>query len=731
MADGNYFDQFDAPAAQTPPAAQPTAGGNYFDQFDPPPTYDAAEFQRRVGRAPEAPELEDFKRNPSNWANDPNSRDPDTAAQGIVGGVDEFASLASGAAAQVPAGLAGIGYSLGHALGLTPTTGADAVEATQRALTYQPRTASGQEGVQKLSNFGGKVGDAIQAAGERAGLSSANAGAIVPVLQAGAAVAGLRGVGATAGAVTDTAAGAGALARRAGQATRDAGAGALERARGAIPQGTQFDAAGNAVTPSPARPAPLAADDVPGAARAAPPTYSPPQEAAQPSVESINAGLDNPASTEDTVGQARLASLQQLKQHGLTTVRNSAVSGDHIGAATDYASSKLDRPGGNAVAEQFANEKQALTNHADSLIAGTGGSVGTDSVTLGNRGEAIVRPLDDLNERFKTQERAAYQAADAAAQGQPVPVPSTSRLINGQSSMFKATKEGEQILGGIKTRARELGVWDDANNDLTPMTVQQAEQLRQYASSSYDPRSAKAVSAFKDALADDVTRAAGSDVYQQARAIRAERGRLLEQPEGIAKILDASGPDGVNRAVPVEKLPDTLLRMPNAQFDHVISTLEDMRKFDELQPQAAAALAEIRSHILQRAKETALPAAKEPWAAARFTKYLNDNAYKLARVLKPSELKQLRSLSDNGHILDVDRRYSGAAVQAHNLATRGKAMLAQHSAGAVGGGIGAAVGGHVGAAAGAWLGEQVGHKWAAHIEHAADRKGWAKRTQRI
>jgi hypothetical protein len=482
---------------------------------------------------------------------------------------------------------------------------------------------------------------------------------------------------------------------------------------------------------------PTFTDDVPSP-NTPPPNFTPPAgpaaSAAAPVTDAaLTKAITVPTAADDAAAQARFASLQRLKEDGLQNVRESAVSGDKLAAATDYASSKLDKgAGGNPVAEQLTNEKQALTNGVDRMIAGTGGSVGTDSVALGNRGETILRPLDDLAQKYRDGEKAAYTAADKAADGSPVDLDSTANLINNNASVFTRSEAGAQLLRGIKARAQEIGVWDTANNRLMPATVKQAEQLRQYVGGgAYDPHTAGAVRAFKDVLADDVTKAAGSDVYQAARAMRAQRARILDDPQGIAKIMDASGPEGINRKVPVEKVPDTLTRLPDAQFNHVIGTIESTRQFPELQPQADAALSEIRGHMLQRAKAAALPAEKEPFAAARFTDYLQANRAKLARVLKPSELEQLESLNRNAHILDIDRRYSGAAVQAHNLATRGKMLIAKHGVGSAGTAAGGFVDGPHGAVAGGLVGEHLGGKWAAGIERAADKKAWAKRVRSL
>jgi hypothetical protein len=496
--------------------------------------------------------------------------------------------------------------------------------------------------------------------------------------------------------------------------------------------------------PEPAAPTkPTFDNDVPSA-NTPPPDFTPPKgapaaSAAEPITDAaLTKAITTPAgaAADDAAAQARFASMQRMKEDGLKNVRESAVSGDRLAAATDYAASGIDKgAGGNAVAEQLANEKEAMTNGVNRMIAGTGGSVGTDSFVRGNRGETILQPLDGLDEKFRAQEKAAYAAADTAnidpatGKGIPIDLDATSDLINNQRSVFRG-EGGAQMLRDIKTRARELGVWDDANDRLMPATVQQAEQLRQYVGGGpYDPKTSGAVRAVKDALAVDVTKAAGSDVYKTSRDMRTLRARLLEDPDGISKIIDSSGPDGINRKVDVEKVPDALMRLGDKQFNHVIDTIEGTSHFPELKPKADAALAEIRGHMLQRAKEAALPAEKEPWAAQRFTKYLQDNRAKFTRVFKPSELEQLESLNRNGHYLDIDRRYKGSAVQAQGLLTRAKMMAVQHGAGAVGASAGGFVGGHIGAAGGTMLGEKLGHKWAAGIANAADRTAWKKRVR--
>ena len=81
------------------------------------------------------------------------------------GVVENLASLATGAVAEPIAGLAGL------AAAAIPggRTGAEQVEATRQALTYQPRTAAGQQQQQALGEALQPVGETIQAVEQGAG----------------------------------------------------------------------------------------------------------------------------------------------------------------------------------------------------------------------------------------------------------------------------------------------------------------------------------------------------------------------------------------------------------------------------------------------------------------------------------------------------------------------------------------------------------------------------------
>jgi hypothetical protein len=300
----------------------------------------------------------------------------------------------------------------------------------------------------------------------------------------------------------------------------------------------------------------------------------------------------------------------------------------------------------------------------------------------------------------------------------PVDLKSTTATLANRPA-FIGTTDGQQLLRGVNAYLRQAGIVDDAGT-FGGATVQQAERIKQYLNDQWTPRTGKLNRAVKDAIDDDVTQSAGEDVYGQARALRRARANVLDDPKGVASLLESSGPQGINRAVNVERIPDTVARMPVDQFGHIVDTLRGAAP--ELQTQAQAAIGEIRAQFMLRLQEQAQKL-KGAWNNRGVTQYLNANSAKLAKVFSPAELERLKTLNSAGHILDVDRTYPGAAVQGHNLVMRGAIEGIRHGAGALGATIAHGPG--------AFVGEMVGDKVAGMLEGSASRKAWKKRVQKL
>jgi hypothetical protein len=631
--------------------------------------------------------------------------------QAALGAAEDAATVGTGTLAAVPAA-----FQYVKTLGLTldPQAAAAAADATQSKYTYQPRTAAGQAGIEGVGQV---LGAAPQAVGHAvtAGLNkldptgnlattasdvAGGVGHVLPLLPvAGEASALSRGGGVT---------------RTAAEAAVNAGR--RELATATAPAGVEYDANG-AITPKPAATAPAAGtaaagDNTIGASASAPPRFNPASEVTRPTApaETPEAAVPNAPSALPPEQQANRAAT--LKAVGLddSALRDSAVSGDAKAAATDYQQSKLDNEGGQKAAAQFSKERDALSNYTDQLVADSGGTTGLDETSLHNRGSAILQPLQDLSDHLDDKISTLYQRADAAAGGQPVELSNTAKALANKPE-FIGTTEGQQLLRGASAYLRQTGIADDAGT-VGNATVQQAERFKQYLNNQWSPRTARLIRTLKDSVDDDVTGSAGGDVYAEARAARAARANLLDNPQGVASLLDTSGPNGINRAVNVERVPDAVARMPVDQFGHIVDTLTRMPA--EMQPQAQGALGEIRSQFMQRMQEQAQKY-KGPWNNRGVTQYLNNNSAKLAKVFSPAELQRMRTLNDAGHILEVDRSYPGAAAQGHNLATRLAVGAVKHGAGAIAA--------HVGGPLAVPVVEHLSGRVIGAIEGAAARKG--------
>jgi hypothetical protein len=408
--------------------------------------------------------------------------------------------------------------------------------------------------------------------------------------------------------------------------------------------------------------------------------------------------------------QARRA--QVLQDIGIQDARRSVITGDRKGGATDFQTSRLDSPAGRLLASKFDEERAALENHADSIVRGSGGTIGTDQSALYGRGNTIIGPLDSLKQWFDDRAGALYRAADEQSQGVPTSLDRFRSILTDDSEMTNSDRV--HLKGAVNAYAKKLGILGD--DGTLAGNAQQAETIRKFLGENWSPANSKFVGKLKDALDEDVMSAAGGDLYGQARQMWALRKQTLDNPNGIAKIMDASGPEGINRAVPVEKIPDALAGMPVRQFGHVVDTLKNLPP--ELADQGQAALAEIKAQFANKVLDAGR-STKGQWNQKAVRAYLANNSERMQQVFTPEEMGKFRTLLDAGDILATDQSYPGAAAQKHNLLRTGT----MHAIRTGSTSAGAALGGPIGAAVGA----AVGEKAAGALGDAASLKAAQKR----
>jgi hypothetical protein len=386
-----------------------------------------------------------------------------------------------------------------------------------------------------------------------------------------------------------------------------------------------------------------------------------------PQAEGARAGALPPE-----VQAGRMATLQGLNDLAggqLGEVRTSALTGDTAEAGTDFQDSKIQDAGGKRMQGVIAGETNALRGATDNLAARTGGAAeGTDQGALSERGGVIAHAISRIEQWFDDNIRQTYDTARARARGVPVTrLDGVASFMRDQTPEFLGTVEGAQLLHGVRAQLGQLGLLGP-NEVFNPATVDQAERFRQYLGRQWTPTTAGLINQIRDSLDLDVAKSGGADLFDQARSLRARKARMLEDPTGISKLLHPEDRLGINRAVPLEQIPDYVANLPRQQFQHVTNVLKSAAHLGdgELAEDAAAALREIKGHMAARLQEAGGSKIQGGWSASGLYKQLDKYSQKMPEVFSPDEMKDWKTVNDASNILRMDRTYPGAAAQTHN-----------------------------------------------------------------
>lgn len=384
--------------------------------------------------------------------------------------------------------------------------------------------------------------------------------------------------------------------------------------------------------------------------------------------------------------------LDLMREVGLDQTRPSAISGDKFTAGNEFQLSKSDTPQGEVLRDQFNKERTALQNYSQQISQDTGARGASPEEV----GQIVRQPLRDLNDYYDNAVKGIYQAADQRAAGiAGIDADSFKSMMDTRSN-FAGKSENGSLGRGINAYLKEQGI-RNADGTFNPMTAKQAEGVRQYINGQWSPQNSGLIGKIKESLDTDVAKSAGEDVYAQARALHAERKNVLDNPKGISSLLNEEGPNGINQAVPDEKVGQKLASMPVGQMRHIVDTLNNVP--DALQPAAQQALSEMKGVFADAVNKAGQGA---EWNAAKVTKQLNDQRTRMGLLFDDAEMSRFRTLNDAGHVLQKPTAYPGAAVQGHNLLQ--KAVIWAPTAATTGaasalfGPLGAAVAGPAGAA---------------------------------
>lgn len=450
----------------------------------------------------------------------------------------------------------------------------------------------------------------------------------------------------------------------------------------------------------------------------------------------------NTPTEEMTPARQKSASVEReniLKRVGIQNARESALAGAKKDAATDFQLSKTDTPAGNEAAAQFEHEKDALSSHAENIVAKTGGTMGLDEDSLANRGSTIAKPFDDLRQLLDQKTKELYDQAQQrsdqlTANNDPrakTYLPSVNNLLNDRTfNNALAGKNQGHLLNAVRS---QLDFFREQNPG--GMTPAQAEQFRQFLNQIWSPDTKYAIGQLVKATDQDVLSNAGEDIYGKARAMSTLKKQILENPNGVADLFETDPKNPINRSTPYEKIPDKLNRLSVDQYENVIKTLKNMPP--ELQDSAQAAIGEIKAHlankVLEAGSKTRSGAARILWNSDAVNNVLGTNGAKLRAAFEddPETLSDIYTLKDAGDILKVDTSYPGAEAQKINLKGRGIISKVAPLLGKAAGGSVGTIFGPGGTVGGTMAGSALGETIATKAADAASLKAWKMRVKKL
>lgn len=384
---------------------------------------------------------------------------------------------------------------------------------------------------------------------------------------------------------------------------------------------------------------------------------------------------------------------QVLQDVGFDWARDSATNGDAALAARQWNMAKAT---GSTVGElwynRFARELDGMKTYAQGILDRTGGRVGLNELALKNKGMDLAAPIDALRKYFEDAKTKLYDQADKELGG--LPLANTEKIDNLLvDRSFNNAALADKNLDLVKAVNQQLELHKERNGG--SLTVKEAEDFRQWLNKRWTRENSNIIGAIKDALDDDVFASAGQDVYADARRMHIFEKQTIDDPKGMAKLMDADARTPINRNTAYEKIPDAMMNLPADQFEHIINTYRAMP--EELQPLAQKAIDTLKAHYAERmldaGTETNRGNPRKLWGTGEVATIYNDNSAKIPMVFNADEISQIHKMLEAGEILRVDPSYPGAAAQAINL---GETGMMGHAVEKLGG----ALGGMVGATAG-------------------------------
>lgn len=429
----------------------------------------------------------------------------------------------------------------------------------------------------------------------------------------------------------------------------------------------------------------------------------------------VNRAETAPLNTNEL--QSREALLNKI---GLEDIRTSALTGNPKESASQFITSQADQgPYATGMTNQINLEKSALDNHFKKIQDEAGGTVirhGT-SFQEGDKIRVGKTIKDALQEGYDAHQKGTttlYKEATEKLGDKPVELGKFNEFLKMDENFAYQNEKGLQT--AINQFVKRKQFVDESGN-LKPLTVAQAEEIRQFINKKYHHETKQLGGELKGLIDKDVFETVGGETYEKARKHYQKGIEVYDNPKAVGDLL---GDNGVNQKIPDEKVAAKVVTLPNSQFDHLFNTLEADGK--------TGAINQIKTSLVEQIREAGISAKNQPFNSVAAAKEAANLSEKLKTAFKndPKGLEAIYDGIEAADILYIPNKYPGAGVQTNLLQNKFVDVGIRRAFGSAGAALGGTVAGPLGAAGGAVGGEAIGGKISGRVAESKQQKALKK-----
>lgn len=408
---------------------------------------------------------------------------------------------------------------------------------------------------------------------------------------------------------------------------------------------------------------------------------------------------------------------QIMRDVGFTSVRKSSLEGNPKEASSQYITAKSEQGVyGEGMTNQLNHEKQALTSYLEGAEKKAGGIVPKKESLVDDKiagGKVIKDELESAKKDHEADTKTLYKEAETQHGDKPVALTDFAEYLKNDSNFIKGEQQNFQKVVNAELKRRGF---TDSEGNVKPLTVKEAEGMRQFLNEKYDYEWGSQSVGLKKAIDTDVFRDVQGETYQKARAHFGEGKEMFENPKAMKDLL---ADEGVNQKIADEQVMQKIGKLPESQFQHLFETLGEKNK--------TKAQDQIRTSLINEVKEAGQSSLNEPWNQPAASKRYSElqRKFRIAFADKPELLADVQKVLLAGDISYVPNKYPGAAVQTHLLHTK-FGDIALSGGTAAGAAVGGTLGGPVGAAVGSVVGAGGGKAASGYLSKRNQRKALEK-----